>query len=330
LQVGSRWLVALCAIPSILLGQESRRTIQEGEQVRITARSDTGIYVVRGVSGDTLIAQLPASQALSYFPFRTLRKVEVKREPEELYAQPLRRGLIAAAGAGLAGGLVAYAEGNEEDPYASPRDKMAFARNVGGAFALIGFAGGVISGLISKGERWESVPLPPRLSATAPSDSVSSGVPDQAASGPAVKEGDRVRITAQSDTGIFIVRAVTRDTLTAQPLHSAALVAFPMKELRRLEVSRGTGDGESELSVRRREGALIGAGTGAMLGVVAADPKYRGFAALGGAAVLGATGYALGAISEHIHRERWERVPLPTRVSVSASPNGTFALSYSF
>ena len=53
-------------------------------------------------------------------------------------------------------------------------------------------------------------------------------------------------------------------------------------------------------------------------------------AALGGAAVLGATGYALGAISEHIHRERWERVPLPSRVSVSASPNGTFALSYSF
>ena len=329
MQVGSRWLLALCAIPSILLGQEPRRTIHEGEQVRITARSDTGIYVVRGLSGDTLIAQLPSSKALAYFPFRTLRKVEVSREPEALYAQPMRRGLIAAAGAGLAGGLVAYAMGDEEDPYASPRDKMAFARNVGGAFALIGFAGGVISGLIDKGERWERVPLPPRLSSSAPSDSVSSMVPAQAPE-PSVKEGDRVRITAQSDTGIYIVRAVTRDTLTAQPIHSTALIAFPVKALRRLEVSRRSGDGDSEVPGRRREWALIGAGTGGALGVIVADPKYRGFAAVGGAVAFGAAGYALGAVAGHIHPERWERVPLPTRVSVSASPNGVFALSYSF
>ena len=329
MQVASRWLLALCAIPSILLGQEPRRTIQEGERVRITARSDTGIYVVRGLSGDTLIAQLPSSQALAYFPFRTLRKVEVRREPEELYAQPLRRGLIAAAGAGLAGGLVAYAEGNEEDPYASPRDKMACARSVGGAFALIGFAGGIISGMIDHGERWQRVPLPPRLSSAAPSDSVPPMLPDQA-SGLAVREGERVRITAQSDTGIFIVRAVTRDTLTAQPIHSTALISFPVTALRRLEVSRGSGDGDSEVPGRRREGALIGAGAGGALGVIVADPKYRGFAAVGGAAVFGVTGYALGAISEHIRRERWERVPLPARVSVSASPSGAFALSYSF
>src|SRR5690242_7732662 len=125
----SQWLFLLCAMPSMLLGQEPRRTIYEGEQVRITARSDTGVYVVRGVSGDTLVAQLPSSKGFAYFPFGTLRKVEVSREPEAIYAQPLRRGLIAAAGAGLAGGLVAYMEGNEEDPFASPRDKMAFARN---------------------------------------------------------------------------------------------------------------------------------------------------------------------------------------------------------
>ena len=323
--VGSRWLLTLCAVPSILLGQEPRRTIYEGERVRITARSDTGIYLVRAVSGDTLIAQLPSSRALTYFPFGTLRKVEISREPEALYTQPLRRGLLAAAGAGLAGGLVAYMEGNEEDPYAPPRDKMAFARNVGGAFALMGFAGGVISGLISNGERWERVPLPPRLGSAIPSDSMSF---DQAAV-PAVKEGDRVRITAQADTGIFIVRAVTRDTLTAQPIHSTALISFPLKALRRLDVSRGSGDG-GDMPGRGREGALIGAGIGGALGVIVADPKYRAFAAAGGAAVLGATGYALGAVAKHIHRERWERVPLPTRVSISASPSGVFALSYSF
>ena len=313
----------------MLLAQESRQTIQEGERVRITARSDTGIYLVRGLSGDTLIAQLPSSKALTYFPFMVLRKVEVSREPEEFYVQPLRRGLIAAAGAGLAGGLVAYVEGNEEDPYARPRDKMAFARNVGGAFALIGFAGGVISGLIDHGERWERVPLPPRLSAAAPSDSVPSTLPDEA-SAVAVKEGDRVRITAQSDTGIFIVRAVTRDTLTVQSLHSTALVSFPVETLRRLEVSRAAADRDIEVPGRAREGALIGAGTGGVLGLVMAEPKWRGFAAAGGAAVLGATGYAVGAVAGHFHSERWERVSLPTRVGVSASPNGVFALSYSF
>jgi hypothetical protein len=329
LKARSRWLLLLCATPSLLLAQESRRTIQEGERVRITARSDTGIYLVRGVSGDTLVAQLPSSKALTYFPFMVLRKVEVSREPEEFYVQPLRRGLIAAAGAGLAGGLVAYAEGNEEDPYARPRDKMAFARNVGGAFALIGLAGGVISGLINNGERWERVPLPPRLSAAAPSDSVPSTLPDEA-SAVAVKEGDRVRITAQSDTGIFIVRAVSRDTLTVQPLSSNALVSFPVKALRQLEVRRASADPDIVITERGREGGLIGAGAGGVLGLVVAEPKYRAFAAAGGAAVLGATGYALGVMTRHIHGERWERVSLPTRVSVSASPNGVFALSYSF
>jgi len=295
--------------------------------VRITARSDTGIYLVRGVSGDTLIAQMPSSKALTYFPFMTLRKVEVSREPEAFYAQPLRHGLIAAAGAGLVGGLVAYTEGNEEDPYAPPRDKMAFARNVCGAFALIGFAGGVISGLINHGERWERVPLPPRLSSGMASDSAPP-LPDEAPGLP-VKEGDRVRITAPSDTGIFIVRAVTRDTLTAQPLASTALVSFPVTSLRRLEVSRAA-DRDIEVPGRAREGALIGAGTGAVLGLVVAEPKWRAFAAAGGAAALGATGYAIGAVAGHIRGERWERVSLPTRVGISASPNGVFALSYSF
>ena len=167
-----RSFLALCAIPSILLGQEPRRTLIEGERVRITAAADTGIYIVRAVSGDTLTVQPPSSKALVYFPFSALRKVEISREPEALYAQPLRYGLIGAAGAGLAGGLVAYAMGNEEDPYASHGDKMAFARDVGGAFALIGFGAGVISGLINNGERWQRVPLPPRLAATVRSSGV--------------------------------------------------------------------------------------------------------------------------------------------------------------
>jgi len=326
LQAGSRWLLALCAVPSILLGQEPRRSVHEGERVRITAQADTGLYIVQGVSGDTLMARLPSSPAFVYFPFTTLKKVEISGERAGKHVQALQRGLIGAAGAGLAGGLVAYMEGNETDPYAPDRDKMAFARNVGGAFALIGFAGGVISGLINNGERWVRVPLPLRLSAAAPNDSMP---PDQP-SAPAVKEGDRVRITAPSDTGLFIVRAVSRDTLTVQPIHSTALIAFPVKSLRELEVSRRSGDGDSEAPGLGREGALIGAGAGAALGVIVADPKWRGFAAAGGAAVFGATGYALGAVAGHIHRERWERVPLPTRVSLSASPNGTFALSYSF
>jgi hypothetical protein len=160
----SRWLLTLCAVPSTLLGQESK-TLHEGDQVRITAAADTGIYIVRAVSGDTLVAQLPPSQALVYFPFSSLRKVEVRGAPTEMHVQALQRGVIAAIGAGVAGGLVAYMESSDSDPMATHGDRMAFARNVGGAFALIGFGGGVASGLIDHGERWERVPLPPRLSA---------------------------------------------------------------------------------------------------------------------------------------------------------------------
>jgi len=167
----SRWLLTLCAVPSILLGQEPR-TIHAGDSVRITAAADTGIYIVRAVSGDTLVAQLPPSQSLVYFPFSSLRKVEVRGEPAEMHVQALQRGLIAAAGAGLAGGLVAYMESGDGDPMATHGDKMAFARNVGAAFAAIGFGGGVISGLIEHGERWERVPLPPRLSAVVRGDGV--------------------------------------------------------------------------------------------------------------------------------------------------------------
>ena len=158
----------------MLLGQEAKRTtVHEGERVRITAQADSGIYIVRAVSGDTLVAQLPSSQtSFVYFPFSALKKVEVSREPAEMHIQALQRGLIGAVGAGLAGGFVAYLEGKEEDPYSSNADKMAFARNVGGAFALIGFGAGVVSGLIDHGERWQRVPIPVQLGATARGDAV--------------------------------------------------------------------------------------------------------------------------------------------------------------
>ena len=148
-----------------------KRTIREGERVRITAQSDTGIYIVRAVSGDTLTVQLPSSQAFIYFPFTSLKKVEVSGEPEALHKQPLRYGLLAGIGSGLAGGLVGYWE-VKGDTTASKSDKIGFARNVGWAFALIGFGGGFVSGLINRGERWERVPLPPRVSAIVRDDGV--------------------------------------------------------------------------------------------------------------------------------------------------------------
>ena len=148
-----------------------KRTIREGERVRITAQSDTGIYIVRRVSGDTLTVHLPSSQALIYFPFASLRKVEVSSEPEAFHRQPLRYGLIGGIGSGVAGALVAY-WGIKGDSTYSKSYKKAYARNVGWAFTAIGFGGGFVGGLINRGERWERVQLPPRVSAIARDDGV--------------------------------------------------------------------------------------------------------------------------------------------------------------
>lgn len=76
MQAAHRWLLTLCAVPSLLLGQTPGRVLKAGDRVRIIARADTGIYTVRAVSHDTLTVELPESAALAYFPVSALRRVD--------------------------------------------------------------------------------------------------------------------------------------------------------------------------------------------------------------------------------------------------------------
>jgi outer membrane receptor protein involved in Fe transport len=176
MQPGTRWVLVLCAVPSMVLGQRARPTLQVGERVRITARADTGIYIVRAMSNDTLTVQLPKSTALAYFPFATVHRVEVSRGKAS--SKVGRNGMIGLVGGAAIGGLLGFASGDDpprNDPVPvfqldplSRNDKAAL-----GAIGLgvVGLVGGVLSG-ISRGERWERVSLPPRVSVSGRGDGV--------------------------------------------------------------------------------------------------------------------------------------------------------------
>jgi hypothetical protein len=156
----------------MLLGQKPRRTLHEGDRVRITAQPDTGVfyetrvYVVRGSSGDTLAVQRPSSAAISYLPMAALRRVEVSRGPGSRAERALWHSLFGALGGGAMGASMGYAMGNDPpgDIVLTRREKAAFLGVAGGAVGLIG---GCVIGLLTSGERWERVSLPPRVSATA-------------------------------------------------------------------------------------------------------------------------------------------------------------------
>ena len=164
MQASSRWLLTLCAVPSVLLGQAPVRPLQAGDRVKITAQADTGIYVVRAVSRDTLTVQLPKSEALAYFPVATLRRVDVSRGAEARANGVARRSLKGAIGGGIVGAVLGFGVVAGESGGAS--DRIGYAGLWAGAFAGIGFGFGFLGGVLGSSERWESVPLPLRVSAT--------------------------------------------------------------------------------------------------------------------------------------------------------------------
>jgi hypothetical protein len=160
MRAGSRWFLALCAVPSMLLAQESGGTIREGDRVRITAQSDTGVYIVRALTRDTLTVQLPKSEALVSFPVTTLRRVEVRR-PDDSGTEIVRHGLTRGlGGVVLVGGMGAIIAGAPGALYG------------GAAGGAVGFLSAVSSGLLGRSERWERLSLPPRVSATVRGDAV--------------------------------------------------------------------------------------------------------------------------------------------------------------
>ena len=182
MQATGRWLLTLCAVPSILLGQTLGRALHAGDRVRVTARADSGIYIVRAVSRDTLTVEIPesASDALAYFPISAIRRLDVSRGREERATVAIRRSLLGGLGGAAVGGLLGYATG--EDPPSdqgcaacAPSLRPMTRKEKAGAGALVvgglGFFIGFFSGL-GGGERWERVPLPARVSTTFRGDGV--------------------------------------------------------------------------------------------------------------------------------------------------------------
>jgi hypothetical protein len=174
MQPGAHSLVMLCAVPSMLLGQTSGRVLKEGDRVRISAKADSGIFIVKAVSPDTLTVQLPPSKALIAFPVSALRRVDISRGNENKGGRMGRHAMAGLMLGAAAGGLIGLA--SSDDPPSTSTDGFRLTSSKGDktAIAVVGLGGaGLLIGLMSSlgsGEHWERVPLPPRVSMTTRSD----------------------------------------------------------------------------------------------------------------------------------------------------------------
>jgi hypothetical protein len=140
----------------------------------------------------------------------------------------------------------------------------------------------------------------------------------EAADERAVTIGDRVRVTAPSVSPKTIqgsLAAADRERLSVSTA-AGTRVEVPRSRIAKLEVMRGS---KSRWGI----GALIGAGAGALLGVVASNPPSSAdhFQVDGGAvAVCGVVGAAAGALVGAVLRtDRWTTVPGDT-VTLSIGP----------
>lgn len=134
----------------------------------------------------------------------------------------------------------------------------------------------------------------------------------------ALTVGARVRLKlteggSKTVEGYFV--AHSEDSLRIKPVGADDTLAFALRDITRLEVSRGR-------HARAGQGALLGAGIGMLAGLglgVAASTEQSSFCCdvgggeiAGASAILGALGAGVGAvIGAHSHGERWQEVPRP-------------------
>jgi hypothetical protein len=140
-----------------------------------------------------------------------------------------------------------------------------------------------------------------------------------AAAEPTVTIGARARVTAPSVSAGCVegtLAAVDSETLTIVSEDDDRRVEVPRSRITKLEVVKGK---KSRWAI----GALVGAGAGVLLGVVASNPPSSAdqFQIDGGAvAVCGAVGAAGGALVGAVLRtDRWTSVPADT-VTLSIGP----------
>ncbi|HEX7336815.1 MAG TPA: hypothetical protein VF252_06360 [Gemmatimonadales bacterium] len=151
--------------------------------------------------------------------------------------------------------------------------------------------------------------------------------------------GARIRVT--SDSGSPRARIGTLVSMDSNALHfrsakDSSLISVPTGSLVRLEQSMGR---KSNAGRGAFIGALVGAGTGLLLGLLAsaAEDDRDSFYDVGpedvfaATAVLGAAGAGVGAlIGAMSHRDRWEPVPLPGGTGRARRMSGRVGLAIAF
>jgi hypothetical protein len=162
MHAGSRWILLLCAVPSVLLGQTPDPVLKAGDRVWVSTQSGSGTYVVHTVSPEALTVRVPSSDSLVIFPMATLRKIEGSRRPDDPFGRFVQRSSIGLLVGAVVGGLLGEVAGDNASNTVTTGGLVA----VGGA---VGFVIGCVSGLNSE---WKRVPLPPRVSVATPRDGV--------------------------------------------------------------------------------------------------------------------------------------------------------------
>jgi hypothetical protein len=151
-----------------------------------------------------------------------------------------------------------------------------------------------------------------------------------------VMEGDRVRLSATTVQGVFVVAALSSDTLVLRGTTPAVEpVMLPLNSITTLEVRRARSRGAGALR-GAGVGFLAGAGGGAIWGLTLIDRRPDAWfspaeTVLGFGGVLGGAGAVVGGlVGLSFPRERWERVDLHQRLGFSRGCDGAPWLTYSY
>ena len=166
--------LALAAAQSAAAQVPTTRPLAVGSRARVTASAlgpDRRVATVLAHRGDTLALRPEGTQDSLALPLAQVTRLEVSRGERGRVRRGLALGLLGGAVLGAAGGYAMY----ESDPCAgesieslgclaspplSRSEEMLVGAGLGG---LLGAVAGGVAGALWRTERWERVPLGPRV-----------------------------------------------------------------------------------------------------------------------------------------------------------------------
>ena len=152
-------LTLACTAPAAAQAAQSAEShVRPGAEVRVTSATASGRFVVREMDSETLTLR-DSSGAAVRVPLATVTTLSVSRGRRSAGQGALRGAGLGFAGGAVAGIILGYVDGDDPPDtwfsYTSEEKALMYGLLLGVGSGAVG----MVVGLASPGEQWESVPL---------------------------------------------------------------------------------------------------------------------------------------------------------------------------